>query len=364
MRFQQLTGPTMAKGAEDTACYCFNRLIALNTRRRRPQPVRHGPRSLPRALRAGAAALAQLDAHHLDARHQAQRRRRGCAFACSPKSRTNGGGPSSSWSALNAKHRRGEWPDRNIEYFYYQTLVGAWPLPLERALPVMEKAAREAKQHTSWTRPNAAYDAALREFVTGTLTDKSFIAELERFVSRLFEPGHVNSLAETLLKLTTPGVPDTYQGDELWDLSLVDPDNRRPVDFAARQRLLAELKSLSVEQVWERREEGLPKLWLIWKTLTFRRQNDALFGADSSYDPLHAHGTKAAHVLAFVRGGRVIVIVPRLVMRLGNDWGETILRLPEGDWLNELTGDKLAGGEHPIGELLARFPVALFSRMP
>jgi (1->4)-alpha-D-glucan 1-alpha-D-glucosylmutase len=268
------------------------------------------------------------------------------------------------WSALNAKHRRGEWPDRNLEYFYYQTLVGAWRLPAERALPIMEKAAREAKQHTSWTEPNAAFDAALRDFVTGTLSDKQFTADVERFVSRLTEPGYINSLAETLLKLTTPGVPDTYQGDELWDLSLVDPDNRRPVDFPARQRLLGELKSLSVEQVWQRREEGLPKLWLTWKTLTFRRRHPELFGADSTYNALHAQGPKAAHVVAFSRGaagGGVVTIVPRLVIRVANDWGETTLRLPDGDWSNELTGENVAGGERKVADLLQRFPVALLS---
>jgi (1->4)-alpha-D-glucan 1-alpha-D-glucosylmutase len=266
------------------------------------------------------------------------------------------------WSAMNEKHRRGDWPDRNLEYFYYQTLVGAWPLPLERALVVMEKAAREAKQHTSWTRPNPAYDAALRDFVTGTLGDKQFIASLGRFVAPLVEPGHINSLAETLLKLTTPGVPDIYQGNELWDLSLVDPDNRRPVDFATRERLLAELQHLSVGQVWQRRQEGLPKLWLIQKTLNLRRRHPGLFGADSSYEPLCARGDKAEHAVAFVRGGRAITIVPRLVMRLANEWANTSLRLPEGGWLNELTGESFDSGERAVGELLRQFPVALLSR--
>ena len=266
------------------------------------------------------------------------------------------------WSALNAKHRRGEWPDRNIEYFYYQTLVGAWPLPLERALPAMEKASREAKQHTSWTEPNAAYDSALRDFVTGTLGDQQFVTELERFVSRLLEPAQINSLAETLLKLTTPGVPDTYQGDELWDLSLVDPDNRRPVDFPAREHLLAELKGLSAEQVWRRREEGLPKLWLISKTLAFRRKHPELFGAESTYTPLEPSGRKAAHVVAFMRGKGLVVAVPRLSIRLANDWAETTLCLPDGEWLNELTGESVAGGEHILADLFRHFPVTLLSK--
>jgi len=198
--------------------------------------------------------------------------------------------------------------------------------------------------------------------VTGTLGDKQFIADLERFVARLVGPGQINSLAETLLKLTAPGVPDIYQGNELWDLSLVDPDNRRPVDFATRVGLVAEMKGLSVEQVWQRREEGLPKLWLIQKTLQFRRREAGWFGAGGGYEPLHARGAKAAHAVAFARGGRVVTIVPRLVIRLANDWADTTLRLPEGEWLNEFTGGQVAGGEHALGVLLRTFPVALLSR--
>jgi (1->4)-alpha-D-glucan 1-alpha-D-glucosylmutase len=363
VRFQQLTGPTMAKGAEDTACYCFNRLIALNIVGGDPSRFGMAPWAFhercEQAQRRWPHSMLTTSTH--DTKRSGDVGMRICLLSEIPQAwrRTV-----FHWSALNAKHRRGEWPDRNLEYFYYQTLVGAWRLPAERALPIMEKAAREAKQHTSWTEPNAAFDAALRDFVTGTLSDKQFTADVERFVSRLTEPGYINSLAETLLKLTTPGVPDTYQGDELWDLSLVDPDNRRPVDFPARQRLLGELKSLSVEQVWQRREEGLPKLWLTWKTLTFRRRHPELFGADSTYNALHAQGPKAAHVVAFSRGaagGGVVTIVPRLVIRVANDWGETTLRLPDGDWSNELTGENVAGGERKVADLLQRFPVALLS---
>ena len=266
------------------------------------------------------------------------------------------------WSARNAKHRRGDWPDRNLEYFYYQTLVGAWPLPLDRALSYMEKAAREAKQHTSWIRPDAEYDSALRSFVTGTLSDDGFLTDLEQFVARLAEPAWINSLAQTLLRLTTPGVPDTYQGNELWDRSLVDPDNRRAVDFALRQQLLETMRSMSVDEVWQRREEGLPKLWLIWKTLRFRHQHPGLFGSDGTYEPLHAQGAKARHVLAFARGGGAVVVVPRLMIRRGKDWADTSLRLPLGNWANELTGEAVGSDAIPISQLLARFPVALLSR--
>jgi (1->4)-alpha-D-glucan 1-alpha-D-glucosylmutase len=361
VHFQQLTGPTMAKGAEDTACYCFNRLIALNIVGGDPSRFGMSPVTFhercEQAQKRWPNSMLTTSTH--DTKRSGDVGMRICLLSEIPQEwrRTV-----FHWSALNAKHRHGEWPDRNIEYFYYQTLVGAWPLPLERALPAMEKASREAKQHTSWTQPNAAYDAALRDFVTGTLGDKQFISELEQFVSRLLEPAQINSLAGTLLKLTTPGVPDTYQGDELWDLSLVDPDNRRPVDFAARERLLAELPSLSVEQVWQRRADGLPKLWLMWKTLQFRREHPELFGAESTYTPLQASGPKAAHVVAFTRGQGVVVVVPRLLMRLASDWAGTKLRLPDGEWLNELTGESFSGGEHVLSDLCRRFPVTLLSR--
>ena len=361
MRFQQLTGPTMAKGAEDTACYCFNRLIALNLVGGDPSQFGMSPEAFHQRCEQARSRWphSMLTTSTHDTKRSEDVRMRICLLSEIPHQWR---AVVARWSAQNEKHRRGDWPDRNLEYFYYQTLVGAWPLPLDRALLVMEKTALEARQHTSWTRRNPAYDAALRDFVTGTLGDKEFIADLERFVSRVAEPAQINSLAETLLKLATPGVPDIYQGTELWDLSLVDPDNRRAVDFARRERLLAELNHLSVEQVWQRREEGLPKMWLIQKTLQFRRRNPGLFGADGDYEPLHARGAKAAHVVAFARGARALIIVPRLGMRRGNDWVGTTLRLPEGDWLNELTGEAAGSGEREVGELLRRFPVALLSR--
>lgn len=361
MRFQQLTGPTMAKGAEDTACYCFNRLIALNAVGGDPSRFAMSPdffhERCARALRRWPHSMLTTSTH--DTKRAGDVRMRICLLSEIPQKWS---AAVVQWSAMNEKHRRGTWPDRNLEYFYYQTLVGAWPLTPERALAVVEKASREAKQHTSWTRPNPAYDAALREFVTGTLGDQEFVASLERFVAPLGEPGQVNSLAQTLLKLTTPGVPDIYQGNELWDLSLVDPDNRRPVDFETRKRLLAEAKQLSVEQVWQRRDEGLPKLWLIQKTLQFRHRHPGVFEADGSYEPLHAQGRKAAHVVAFARTGRAITIVPRLVVGLANDWADTRLRLPDGEWLNQFTGENVTGGERALAGLLRQFPVALLSR--
>ncbi len=361
MRFQQLTGPTMAKGAKDTACYCFNRLIALNIVGGDPSRFGMSPGAFhdrcEQAQRRWPHSMLTTSTH--DTKRSGDVRMRLCLLSEVPREWRKA---VFQWSALNQKHRRGDWPDRNLEYFYYQTLVGAWPLPLERALLVMEKASREAKQHTSWTRRNEAYDAALRDFVAGTLGDEEFTGELERFVRPLIEPGQINSLAETLLKLTTPGVPDTYQGEELWDLSLVDPDNRRPVDFETRQRLLAEVRGLSAEQVWQRREDGLPKLWLIHRTLALRRAHPEWFGAEATYEPLWARGPKAGHVVAFARSGRLVAIVPRLVLGLKEGWGETELCLPAGSWQNTLTGEECGQGACRVGDVLRRLPVGLLTR--
>ena len=172
----------------------------------------------------------------------------------------------------------------------------------------------------------------------------------------------MNALAQTLLKLTAPGVPDLYQGTEVWNLSLVDPDNRRPVDYDLRRRLLHELEGATPEQVWARLDEGLPKLWLIRQTLGLRRRQPELFGPQGNYQPLLAKGKRAAHVVAFTRGNRVVTVVPRLVLGLNGDWGSTTLKMPDGTWRNELTGDDVDGHVTRMADLLARFPVALLTR--
>src|SRR5678816_4794154 len=146
-------------------------------------------------------------------------------------------------------HRTDGLPDRNTEYFFYQTLVGAWPVCAERLTAYMEKACREAKTHTSWTAPDSSYEDAVRSFVGRCLTDRDLMQDVRRFVDSLIEPGRINSLAQTLIKLTAPGVPDLYQGTELWSLHLVDPDNRRPVDYEERRRALAEIKQMSARAI-------------------------------------------------------------------------------------------------------------------
>ena len=158
----------------------------------------------------------------------------------------------------------------------------------------MEKASREAKVHTSWTDPNPAYDSALRGFIEGMLANADFVIDLEEFVKPLLEPGRINSLAQTLLKLTTPGIPDLYQGSELWDLSLVDPDDRRPVDYALRRQLLGEIKNMPPEKIWNRIDDGLPKLWVIHKTLKLRHEKQ-FFAPMDEYRKILARGAKSDH---------------------------------------------------------------------
>jgi (1->4)-alpha-D-glucan 1-alpha-D-glucosylmutase len=238
--------------------------------------------------------------------------------------------------------------------------VGAWPVEAERLVAYVEKAAREAKTHTSWTKPIQAYESALRTFVEGILNDRDFMAEMESFIKPLVEPGRINSLAQTLLKLTAPGVPDFYQGTELWDLSLVDPDNRRPVDYALRRRLLAELEGMTPEKIWQRIDDGLPKLWVIRQTLKLRRKR-RLFAPEDDYRPLAYRGPKSHHVIAFARGGRAITVVPRLVLKLGGSWGDSMVELPSGRWRHAFTDEIFGGGELRVANLLKRFPVALLS---
>ncbi len=232
-RFQQLTGPAMAKGVEDTTFFCLNHFTSLNevggdpakfgvsddefhefcrkARRTADVPCSAVPRTILNVARMyarGSTCYQKIP----DEWHDAVVR----------------------WSKMNERHRKNNFPDRNAEYLFYQTLIGAWPISLERILAYMEKASCEAKQHTDWNHRNTQYDETLKHFVTAALADANFTKDLEKFIAELSEAAQTNSLAQTLIKLTAPGAPDIYQGNEIWDFSLVDPDNRRPVDFQLR----------------------------------------------------------------------------------------------------------------------------------
>jgi (1->4)-alpha-D-glucan 1-alpha-D-glucosylmutase len=361
MRFQQLSGPVMAKGVEDTAFYVFNRLVSLNEVGGDPSRFGVGVEEFHQACEEThelwPRTMLATSTH--DTKRSEDVRARLDLLSEMPVRWSEA---VRRWAALNARHHRGEWPDRNSEYLFYQTLIGAWPIDVERMTAYMAKASREAKAHTSWTSPNEAYDAALRAFVEAAMADLTFMVDVEAFVTPLIPAGRVNSLAQTLLKLTAPGIPDIYQGTELWDLSLVDPDNRRPVDYALRRRLLAELDRAAPKEIMARSDEGMPKLWVIRQALQFRRLRPALFGDDAIYRPLAAISGRADHVVAFSRGDGAVTVVPRLVMRLDDNWMNTTLELPSGRWRNELTGDAVQGVVS-IAELLAPFPVALLSRV-
>ncbi|MEO6983139.1 MAG: malto-oligosyltrehalose synthase, partial [Edaphobacter sp.] len=259
--------------------------------------------------------------------------------------------------------RTGAMPDRNTEYLYYQTLIGAWPLPVDRAQAYMLKATREAKQQTSWVANSQEFESALHSFIERTLAHAPFLRDVQQFVDRVKDAGRVNSLAQTLMKCTAPGVPDLYQGTELWDLSLVDPDNRRPVDYGERRRLLKELMAMQGDdvaaQVMARADDGLPKMWTIHQALQLRRERPEWFGAENGYTPLRVDGGKRDHVIAYLRGDTVVTVVPRLNMKLLGTWRDTVVLLPEGRWRNRLTGAVMDGGRTAVRGLLKNFPVAL-----
>ncbi len=173
-------------------------------------------------------------------------------------------------------------------------------------------------------------------------------------------PGRVNSLAQTLLKCTAPGVPDTYQGSELWDLHLVDPDNRGRIDYVLRQSLLSDLQSdVPVEVVMDRMDSGLPKLWLLYRALSLRRSRPELFGAEADFVPLSFRGRKAEHAMGYLRAGKLAAIVPRWPVKLGGNWLNTAVDLPGGRWKNLLTDESWSAGRISLQNIFRRFPVAL-----
>jgi len=411
MKFQQFTSPVMAKGLEDTAFYRYNRLVSLNdvgsdlrsfgiTTADFHSANQERLRSWPHGMLATST--------HDSKRSEDVRARIDVLSEISGLWRLR----LRDWKRFNRRHK---WlvngkltPSPNDEYLLYQTLVGAWPIEpfsgeddwklfRERIENYMLKAVREAKQNTSWVNRNTEYETAVSSFVRALLTPgekNRFLHDFVPFQRRIARIGFWNSLSQTLLKLTCPGVPDIYQGNELWDFSLVDPDNRRPVDFVRRQQVFANIRglgsnpdTLSRGRLLETPEDGRLKLYLTWKTLCLRKQSPHLFQA-GEYLPLEVAGAKAKHVVAFRRrfeSTSVLVIVPRLVGSLlnGNDndidlppigpkvWQDTHLLLPSPDrsenHLNAFTGEVLnwqkddlqRAARVDVSKVLAEFPVAL-----
>ena len=358
MRFQQFTGPAMAKGVEDTVFYNFNRLISLNEVG--GDPGRFGvcphrfhtfcaniQRSHPRTMLASSTH---------DTKRNEDVRARISLLSEIPEQWE---AAVYRWSGMNEKYKTNNWPSRNTEWFLYQTMIGAWPIETDRLLPYMEKATREAKQDTTWLAPNKEFEDALKFFIESIYNDAAFREDFEKFTNALIAPGRINSLSQLLLKLTSPGIPDLYQGSELWDLSLVDPDNRRPVDYGLRRKLLSELPRFTASEVMRGSDEGLPKLWTVYHTLRARRENPESFGSQDGYHPLQAVGSCAAHLLGYMRGNNIVVLVPRLVIKLGAGWQDTQIALPQKKWLNRFTGAVLSGGDVAVSEIFQEFPVAL-----
>jgi (1->4)-alpha-D-glucan 1-alpha-D-glucosylmutase len=360
MRFQQLTPAAMAKGVEDTAFYRFGRLLALNEVG--GDPGRFGIEAdafhdaMAHAAGRWPSTMLALSTH--DTKRSADVRAR---LALLSEDGAAWRAAAAELASLLAPHRSGDDgpTDADVELLL-QTLVGAWPIDADRAAAYMAKATREAKLRTSWSDPDPAYETAVERLVRGSLADPAFVAALEGVVAPLVEPGRRAALTQLALQLTAPGVPDVYQGTELWDLALVDPDNRRPVDYALRASLLDTVATLDAAAAWARADEGVPKLWLLERCLDLRRRRPQAF-ATGGYRSLAAEGPHADAVVAFVRGDEVATIVPRRNRHVvGAGWNGTTIALPDGTWRG-LDGG-IRSGRVGIGDLLEAFPVAVLER--
>jgi len=386
MHFQQVTGPVMAKGCEDTAFYRYVRLVALNEvggdPRRFGLSVAAFHHQMRDRLRARPQAMVTTATH--DTKRGEDARVRLALLSEMPR---EWGRRLRRWLRFN-RSCRGQIddeivPDRNVEFLFYQALLGAWPWGLapddrdgmqdlaERLEAYMIKAVREGKEQSSWSNPNGAYEAALQRFVRNALDASRpnlFLADFHDLVELLAPLGAISSLSQLVLKLTVPGVPDIYQGGELWDLSLVDPDNRRPVDWNAGRGLLEAIGEGCVADLAAHRRDGSEKLSVTRKLLALRRSHPELL-TEGDYQPLEVTGRNSEHLCAFMRSRgeeRLVIAVPRLVHRLYRDgtadWGATSLALPAGGWRDVLTGGRVDGGvEVPVSGLLADFPVAVLS---
>ncbi len=357
-RFQQFTSPVMAKGVEDTAFYCYNRLAALNEVGGNPacsgfslQDFHHYNSTMQKTFPETMLALSTHDTKRAD-----DVRARLAVLSEDPDGFFHA---AQRWQGMTAGYRSEE-VDAGTLWFLYQTLIGAWPLTLDRLKNYMQKATREAKLRTSWVANNAEYEDALNLYLDALLEDKAFLADLEAYVDSITRAGQINSLTQTLLKHTSPGVPDLYQGGELWDLSLVDPDNRRPVDYKLRSRYLDELASLDLAEIMRRMDEGLPKLLVVHQALTLRLEHPEWFGPDAAYTPLMAEGAEAERVIAYLRADAVLTVAPRWTQDA--PVSQAHMKLPQGQWRDRFTGKTFAGGDLAVASLLVEFPVALLVR--
>jgi (1->4)-alpha-D-glucan 1-alpha-D-glucosylmutase len=350
-RFEQTSGPVMAKGVEDSAYYRWARFVALNEVGGDPDRFGSTVEEFHAAQRRRAErypeSMTTLSTH--DTKRSEDVRARLAVLAEIP----------SEWASLvHYLLSRHPLADRSLAHLVWQNLVGAWPLSRQRAHAYVEKAAREAGTSTTWTDPDQEFEEQLHALVDSAYDDEAVAGRIHKLVERIEAFGRSNSLTQKLLQLTMPGVPDVYQGTELWDLSLVDPDNRRPVDYALRRKLLADLDGGEVPTV---DGTGAAKLLVVSRTLRARRDHPEWF---AGYEPVQVSGSAADHVVAFDRGG-VVAVGTRLPAGLAADgWGDTALQLPNGAWRDLFTGERFVSDVAgiPANRLLARLPVALLVR--
>jgi (1->4)-alpha-D-glucan 1-alpha-D-glucosylmutase len=404
LRFQQLTSPVTAKGLEDTAFYRFYPLASLNEVGGEPSligiPLERFHGRNQETQEAWPHTLSATSTH--DTKRGEDTRARINVLSEMPEEWNRA---VYRWRKMNGAHKAAiegaEAPDANEEYLLYQTLVGTWPLPplgeaerveyAGRVQEYMQKALKEAKLHTSWINPNEKYERAVSGFVADVLDSRGggeFLRDFDAFQRVTARAGMLNSLSQTLLKTTAPGVPDFYQGTELWAFTLVDPDNRRPVDYELRRSLLASLRDGEgdatefAEGLLRQPEDGRVKLYVTSRALNFRRAHAELF-ARGGYVPLHASGRRAENVVAFARtldGDAAIVLAGRFFTRLGvgregalrlsaEAWGDTTLAVAGvegGRYRDLLTGrefDLREGGALSLAEVLSPLPVALLARV-
>lgn len=393
MKFQQCTGPIMAKGLEDTAFYIYHRLWALNEVGGEPQRFGLTPATFhaTNSHRREKWPHTMLASSTHDTKRSEDVRARVAGLSEMPARWRRS---LRAWSGLNAKHKAtidGELaPDPNEEYLLYQALLGVWPFGgwaalsaadretfLGRVQDYMTKAIKEAKVNSSWIQPNEGWDEAVRNFVAALLPRRGkasspFLKAFEPVAAEIAQIGMVNALTQTVLKLTSPGVPDIYQGNETWDFSLVDPDNRRPIDYDLRRRMLESLPHAEPAELRENWQDGRIKFFVTQRILRFRADEPRLFSA-GTYEPLEATGALGECVVAFRRehaGAAMLVIVPRLSSRVGfppvgDAWGDAALTPGAGGaWRDLFTGRKFRTNGEPLrlAEALAEFPCAVLVR--
>ncbi|MFZ9889197.1 MAG: malto-oligosyltrehalose synthase, partial [Myxococcota bacterium] len=361
--FAQLSAPLMAKGYEDCALYRWPMLMSTAEVGSAPGVFASSPSQVHHRLAARVHwpySLLATSTH--DTKQSEDVRARLHVLSEIP----------AAWRAWCRGHFftdmwRSVAPmvDNKVRYQLLQTLVGAWPIDEGRAQRHMQKAVREAREHTSWSAPHLQYERAVVELV-GTVYNNAELREaIAAWVDKLAPHAQRNALAELLLKLTAPGVPDIFQGTELWHPRLVDPDNRSDVDFRVRRAYLRRCRMFSAPEVMKQASVGLPKMWLIHRVLSFRRDHGPLFGPGADYSPLPTEGPRADQLFAFARGGGAMVIaVPRLWCASPPDDNQTTLRLPRGRYRNILDNGAECNDNVSLSWLFRHFPVALLWRCP